>query len=103
MPLLAQFLWTVFGGAVQWLAKFLTQKVAIAVVLIGIATALFIALYLALRTLISGALVSVSGTRPLNVAVSRIFAGMTCVILGLVGMFRVEHRCMSYSRIWCTG
>lgn len=65
MPLLAQFLWTVFGSFVTWLAKFLTQRIAIAVVLTGVATALFIALYLALRSLISGALVSVAGIHPM--------------------------------------
>lgn len=65
MPLLAQFLWTVFGGAVQWLAKFLTQKIAIAAVLTGIAIGFFIALFLALRTLISGALVGVAGIHPM--------------------------------------
>lgn len=65
MPLLAQFLWTVFGGAVQWLAKFLTQKVAIAAVLSAVAVGFFIALYLALRSVISGALVSIAGIHPM--------------------------------------
>ena len=65
MPLLAQFLWTVFGGAVQWLAKFLTQKIAIAVVLTGIAVGFFIALYLALRSVISAAMVGVAGIHPM--------------------------------------
>jgi len=65
MPLLAQFLLTIFGGAVQWLAKFLTQKVAIAIVLAGIASGFFIALYLALRSVIAGALVSIAGIHPM--------------------------------------
>lgn len=65
MPLLAQFLWTVFGGFVTWLAKFLTQKVAVAVVLVGVAIALFTVLYAALRALISSALVGVAGIHPM--------------------------------------
>lgn len=65
MPALASFLWTVFGGAVQWLLKFLTEKVAIAAVLIATAIGLFSVLYSAFRVLISGALVGVAGIHPM--------------------------------------
>lgn len=65
MPALASFLWTIFGGFVQWLAKYLTEKVASAVVLIGIAVALFSVLYAAFRALTSGALVAVAGIHPM--------------------------------------
>lgn len=82
MPLLAQFLWTVFGGAVQWLAKFLTQKVAIAVVLLGIAGVFFSLLFTALQTLVSGALVAVAGIHPMfSAGISMVISSHSATLL----------------------
>lgn len=56
MPMLATLLFNIFAGFATWLAKYLTQKVAVTVAMVAILTALFAALYFGARQLISGAL-----------------------------------------------
>jgi len=65
MPVLANFLLSIFGGFVAWLAKFLTQKIAVATAIITLVTVLFVALYAALRTAISAAVVGAGSIHPM--------------------------------------
>ncbi|MGO4378013.1 DUF5455 family protein [Pseudoduganella sp. RAF19] len=65
MPLLGTFLFNVFAAFAAWLAKYLTQKVAVTVAMAGILTAMFAALYLAARTAIGQALSVAAGFDPM--------------------------------------
>jgi hypothetical protein len=68
MPLLATFLFNVFAAFAAWLAKYLTQKIAVALALIAVVTALFAALYFGLRAAISAALVGAASLHPMFAA-----------------------------------
>ena len=81
MPLLAQFLWTVFGGFVTWLAKFLTQKVAVAVAIIALLTIMFAGLYLALNKVVDVALVGAANIHPMFGAGVSMVISAHCVTL----------------------
>ena len=65
MPLLATLLFNVFSGLVVWLAKFLTQKVAVALALIAVVVVLFAALYGAMRAAMSAALIGAGSLHPM--------------------------------------
>jgi hypothetical protein len=52
MPLLATFLFNVFSAFAVWLAKYLTQKVAVTIAIVTVVTLLFTAFYYAARTII---------------------------------------------------
>lgn len=56
MPILANFLLSVFSGFAAWLAKYLTQKVAVTVAIVAIATALFVGMYVTMRIVVSAAI-----------------------------------------------
>jgi len=82
MPLLATFLFNVFSGLVVWLAKFLTQKVAVAAALIVVVTALFVALYVSLRAAISAAIVGAGSLHPMfAVGVSVVVSPHTAALI----------------------
>jgi hypothetical protein len=65
MPLLATFLLNVFTGVVAWFAKWLTQKTAIALVLVAAFSALFVALYASLNALMATSLVALGDVHPM--------------------------------------
>lgn len=63
--MLANFLLSVFGGFATWLAKYVTQKMAVAAAIITIVTVLFVALYTALRAVIAAAVVGAGSIHPM--------------------------------------
>lgn len=65
MPILANFLLSLFTGLATWVAKYLTQKIAVAVALITIVTALFVGLYASLNALIGAGLNAVASFHPM--------------------------------------
>lgn len=56
MPILGNLLFNIFVGFATWLAKYLTQKVAVTLAIVTLCTGLFIVLYAAARGLVSTAL-----------------------------------------------
>ena len=68
MPILGTFLFNVFSAFAAWLAKYLTQKIAVTVAIVAIVTALFVGLYAATRLAISAALSGVGGLHPMFAA-----------------------------------
>jgi len=82
MPLLAAFLFNVFSGLVTWLAKFLTQKVAVAAALIAIVVVLFSVLYAAMRAAMSAAFVGAGSLHPMfAVGVSMVVSPHTAALI----------------------
>ncbi|HJV02753.1 MAG TPA: DUF5455 family protein [Burkholderiaceae bacterium] len=65
MPVLGTLLFNIFTGIVAWLAKYLTQKVAVTVAIIAIVTVLFVGLYTATRAAIAAALAGVGALHPM--------------------------------------
>lgn len=65
MPALAAMLLTIVTEFVAWLAKFLTQKVALALVIVAVCGALFVALYASLSAVISAGVTSLDGVHPM--------------------------------------
>jgi len=65
MPILANFLLSVFTGFATWLAKYLTQKIAVTVAIVAIVTALFVGLYVATRAAIAAAISGVGSVHPM--------------------------------------
>ena len=65
MPIFATFLFNVFAAFAGWLAKYLTQKVAVTVAMSAILTALFAALYIAAKKIIGEALAVATSFDPM--------------------------------------
>lgn len=65
MPILGNLLFNVFVAIAAWLAKYLTQKIAVALALITVVTAFFVALYASLNSIISAALVGAASIHPM--------------------------------------
>lgn len=65
MPLLGTLLVNIFTGLAAWLAKYLTQKVAVALALIAVTTGFYVALYAALRAAVHGAMVGLGAVHPM--------------------------------------
>lgn len=53
MPIFANFLYSFFAGIVAWLAKYLTQKVAVTVSIISVLSVIYVAFYVSFRSLMS--------------------------------------------------
>lgn len=65
MPALATMLLNIFIGLVEWLAKFITQKVAVALAIVTVLTLLFGGLYASLNLFIGSAISSLDGVHPM--------------------------------------
>lgn len=65
MPVLATMLLNIFVGFIEWLAKFISQKVAVALALVTVLTLLFTALYASLNVVIASAMISLDGVHPM--------------------------------------
>ena len=68
MPIFAGFLFNIFAGLATWLAKYITQKMAVAMAIVSILTVMFVALYAGLRLAISAALTSAVAIHPMFAA-----------------------------------
>lgn len=55
MPLFANLLYSFFAGIVAWLAKYLTQKVAVTLSIVSILSIIYVAFYVAFRSLMNAA------------------------------------------------
>ena len=65
MPALAAMLLTIVTEFAAWLAKFITQKVAVALAIVAVCGALFIALYASLNAAIATGVTSLDGVHPM--------------------------------------
>ena len=82
MPILANFLLSLFTGIATCLAKYLTQKVAVALALIAVVTGLFVGLYASLNTLISAGLSAVASFHPMfGVGVAMVISPHTASLI----------------------
>lgn len=68
MPVLGTFLFNVFAGLAAWLVKYVSQKMAVALALIALVTAMLVGVYALLRVGVSAAMAGAASMHPMFAA-----------------------------------
>ncbi|NVD97947.1 DUF5455 family protein [Massilia sp. BJB1822] len=88
MPLLATLIVNLFAGIVTFLAKYITQRVAITLAIAAAVTALFVGLYAATRAIIATAVTAAAGIGPMfGAGVSMVISPHSAAMLSAYVVF----------------
>jgi hypothetical protein len=88
MPILGTFLFNVFAAFAAFLAKYLTQKIAVTIAFVALLATLYGSLFYALRLALAAAMTSMTGVHPMfAVGVSTIISPHTVDLLSQYGVW----------------